>query len=205
MLYQVNVGQVYKFMFKPIIESFTGIYRLMTIMTPDDVVSTNVDLYKTTFKAHGVSEVDYVAQVKNLLTDSVIFKLRDVHKTGIVYYVPEFILLGQPIVNVTAYRRLGLAVNLGIFGNTNLLTSIRDEIEDMLVGRAGIESGAILFSPEEVWMVDEEYKVIESERREKISSNRSIYSDNIELKDQVNKLQSTVEAYEEIIKRIPTP
>jgi len=199
MLYQVNVGEVYKFDFKPMIENYSGIYRLMTIFTPDEILNSGIDIFRATFEPHGVSKANYITNVKDMMFDTVVFKLQDVHNKVTVHYVPEFILTGQPIVNVSPYRRLGLAVNLGIFGDTDVMEAVRYEIEDILTGKAGIESSAVIFSPEEVWMVDEDYSVISEARNAKKDVRNSVYSDNIRLRSQLEKAQSVISAYEAII------
>jgi len=204
MKYQLNVGSVYKFMFKSIIENIDDIYKLRNIMTIDDIIEDNIDLFKDNFANIGVTQDDYNNEIlPNLQNNCIFFKLQRMNNVGNntnnIFYIPEFLVKYQPIYNVQPYLRLGLAVNLGVFNDANRLNSIKNEINDMLKSKLGIDQSAILFGTNEVWLTDEEYNEIEQDRQDKINNTSSIYKDKIELEKTVLNLQNIINDYEQLI------
>ena len=205
MKYQLNVGSVYKFIFKSIIENIDDIYKLRNIMTIDDIIEDNIDLFKDNFSNIGVTQDDYNNEIlPNLQNNCIFFKLQRMNNAGNnntnnIFYIPEFLVKYQPIYNVQPYLRLGLAVNLGVFNDANRLDSIKNEINDMLKSKLGIDQPAILFGTNEVWLTDEEYNEIEQDRQDKINNTSSIYKDKIELEKTILNLQNIINDYEQLI------
>ena len=199
-VYQINVGYVYKFKFHSSIESIDGKYRLMNIMVLDDIIESGIDLYKDVFQPLGMTEDDYNSTVIPDLTPTTrIFKLQDVTNIDNIYYIPEFLIIKQPEFGVKPYLRLGLAVNLGIFKDSETLNWIKSEIEDILRSKAGIDKDAAIFAVEEVWLTPSEYQEIENQRKANISNTESIYVKNQNLQKEITNLQALISDYEDLI------
>lgn len=202
-VYQINVGYVYKFVFHSSIESINGKYKLLNIMVLEDLLKLGIDLFKDVLNPIGMTQEDFNNNVLPNLDNKIrIFKLKNVEDVTKTYYIPEFLIIQQPEFGVKPYLRLGLAVNLGVFNNINRIEWIKNEIEDILRGKLGVNKEAIIFATEEVWLTDNEYQEIENERQNNIDNTESIYVINQKLRNEITNLQSLINEYEQLIIRL---
>lgn len=197
--YQLNPGKVYKFEFDALIETINGVYRLMNLMTLDDIIDTDIDLFKHTYEPLNIIEADYITTVQNHLQEALILKLQSVTDTTKIYFIPIFLLVNQPVVNINPYLRLGLAVNLGIFNDSTRLEWIKNEIQAMLQAKAGIVKEAAIFATDETWLTESEYQAIETTRQNLINNTTSIYKANEDLTNTISNLQALIADYEALI------
>ena len=105
MLYLCKPGYVYKFTFNSMLESYNGIYRVLSILTFDKLVNSNIDLYNVTYKPVNISEEDYLDIISDI-QDKDILELQKVDE-DIVVYIPEYHNIKTPNFNVKAYYKLG--------------------------------------------------------------------------------------------------
>jgi len=201
MEYQMQVGYVYKLSFNPLLANYNGIYKILSFLTIEELRNIGIDLFKETFEPLGITNEDFDIEFNLFYTqaNSNIIKIQNVNNITKVIYVPEYYISEVPSINVKPYQRLGLTVNLGIFNDKDELNLIKQEINDILSTKLGISSNTILFSVEEKWLSDDEYEIIDQERKNNISNLSTIYSDNIELNEMIARLHSLINVYEEII------
>jgi hypothetical protein len=179
------------------LESYNGIYRVLSILTFDKLVNSNIDLYNVTYKPVNISEEDYLDIISDI-QDKDILELQKVDE-DIVVYIPEYHIIKTPDINVKAYYKLGLAVNLGIFDDKDKLDWIKNEIEQTILHLTGINKSADFFTIKEVWMNEQEYQDIEDDRNSNITNRNTLYSDKLALQKQVTELQTLVNEYENLI------
>jgi hypothetical protein len=201
MEYQIQIGYVYKFTFKPLLSFYDGIYKVLSYLSIEEMRNIGVDLFKETFEPLSISQEDFNSEFEIFYTqqNSNIIKIQNVNDISKVVYIPEYYISKIPSINIKPYQRLGLTVNLGVFDDIEEISLIKQEINDILYTKVGISSNTIVFSVEEKWLTDDEYELIDQARQDNISNLSTIYSDNIELTKTISQLQSLINAYEDII------
>lgn len=206
MEFQIRPGYVYDFRFKPLVNSYNKIYKLISFFTMEEIRNNNIDLYALTFEPIGVSKEAYEIEFNTFyeIENSSVIKLQDVNDVNNIIHIPEYYISAIPSINIKPYQRLGITVNLGLFEDADELELIKNELNEILKTKVGIDNNAVVFSVEEKWITDSDYEVLKQEREARVSSLSSIYSDNADLLEQITKLQSANNAYEDILFNLDT-
>ena len=201
MRFQIQTGYVYKFEFKTILNNLNGIYKIISFLTVEEMRNIKIDLYKDTFEPLGITEAEYETEFHEFyeVSNSDVLKLQNVDNVAKTIYIPEYYILLMPSINIKPYQKLGLSINLGVFEDSEELELIKNEISDIVATKVGIPNNTIVFSYEEKWLTDEEFNIVRQAREDAITNLSTIYSNNIELSEQISNLQGIINAYEEIL------
>ena len=91
-------------------------------------------------------------------------------------------------------------MNLGIFNDPELLSTIRNEIEQVLSSMLGVTNNTIIYTVKDKWMTTDEYKDIEDDRNSLISKVSNHYTDKLMLIREIDSLKTRIQYYEHILK-----
>lgn len=205
---------VYGFSFTSLFESLNGIYKILAIYSYDEVLNIDIDLYKETYEPLAIDKEDYLSVI-NLIRGGRIYKLEQMNQDyETIRYVPESIISGIPDASVKKFFNLGLAVELGIFDNENMLTDLKTQIEEIVEAQTGSVEKTVVYSIEEKWMTIAEFEVIDQERKDHVFSESSLYTlstaflvrnnftDKVALQIENDRLKTIIANYEELLKEI---
>ena len=195
----ITPNYVYAFSFKSALSTLDGIYRVSSIISYADMLSLNLDLYKLIYKPNTLSEDAFKADL-NTIRSGKIAKLVSVNDEKIIYYIPEHLFDKVPDGSVQKYYHLGLAVNLGIFDDAELLNTLKTEIDQIIQTVTGVANKTVLYSVKNAWMTTAAYKVIEDERDAQVTRVSNHYTDKLALIKEIDSLKTRIAYYEQLIK-----
>lgn len=190
---------VYAFSFKSALSSLDGIYRVSSIISYADMLALNLDLYKLTYKPNNISEDIFKADLNTIRTEK-IAKLISVTDEAVIYYIPEHLFDKVPDGSVQKYYHLGLAVNLGVFDDAELLTTLKTEIDQIIQTTTGVANRTIIYSVKNKWMTTADYATLANERQALVTRVSNHYTDKLELIKQIDSLKTRIKYYEDLIK-----
>ena len=186
---------VYKFTFTSSFNTLDKIYRVVSILSYEELLNLEVDLFETTYKANGLDEVMFNTDL-GAIRSGQIFKLVDVTDESNVQYIPELIIKEVPDQSVQKYLNLGLAVNIGIFDDPAKITTIKSEVEQTLAAMLGTNNNATLYTVKESWLTTDQYVAIDTAREAAITKVDNHYTEKLALQKKVDQLQTLVDYYE---------
>jgi hypothetical protein len=202
-----EVNTVYQFKFKIPFNIYDGIYRVHQLLTYDQFVSLNVDLYKLLYEDAEKTEEDYNDDMITFRTDQFI-KLTKPHitiQTDIeklqekIYYIPKSLLLISPNPNVKAYSDLVVALHVGPIKDADKLDYIVNNIKENVLYATGINDDPKLASMSIRWLSDDEYTDIENSRELNKKQVVNYFSESQRLRRQIASLEAELLAYKKAI------
>ena len=196
-----TTNHVYFFTFKSVLNSLNGIYRVSALFSYPELVKMGVDLFKITYKEYGLSDIVFNNDLETIRSGK-IAKLTSVNDESKIIFIPEHLYDKVPDGSVQRYYQLGLAVNLGIFNDPELLSTIRNEIEQVLSSMLGVTNNTIIYTVKDKWMTTDEYKDIEDDRNSLISKVSNHYTDKLMLIREIDSLKTRIQYYEHILKHV---
>lgn len=194
----LNIGTTYRITFDEGFTDVNGIYKVLQIVNHDKLLELGIDLVSTLYLAVNKTQEDYNTDLPNYI-DGFYYELKNLLDTSITYFVPEYIISVMPEVNISEYKKLILAVNIGTFVNEDDLPTVITAIEDLLETNHGIEATSNLLSYDTVWLSDDEYAAIEANREAIKIGATNYYSETVRLTSEVAILNAKIEALENII------
>lgn len=197
-----KINETCKFSFVNGFEALDGIYLVTGILSLDDILNLNISIVDSTYAKVNKTLADYQIDVVEFKNDE-IYKLVHVTTDDIIY-MPTSFFRYTPDPNVFEYLKLAFAVNIGIFKDQTMIEWVQNKIKEELQAVAGIDNDPILFETESVWMTEDEYAIIESDRFALIGSISNHYTDKQALLLENQRLKTLVQKYEQTIKLLNT-
>ena len=194
-------GYAYDFKFKSLLSSLNGIYQVSSLLSYEELINTNVDLFASTYEPLGLDEVAYDSDL-NSIREGKTAKLVSVNNPEEIWYVPEHLFDIVPDGSVQRYLHLGLAVDLGVFDDSEQLELLKEEIEQIVQTKVGVSQSAIIYSVKDAWMSKSEFQLIESARLINIEQTNNHYTDKLKLQKEVDRLKTLITYYEDTLKTL---
>lgn len=191
------VGTVYDFVFVSPFSIYNGIYKVLRILTYDEIISDNIDI-STIYIETGQTEEDYNTAVTEYLRTDKFLKLEKINDKSILY-IPYSLTELEPDPNVKKYSRLAIAVDLGIFDNINDIQFAKNTIESMIDKGLGVGESTHAFSIEEVWLTLEDYNEEVKKREERKQGLINLYSEVLRLRQELDNQNTKIKYYEDLI------
>jgi hypothetical protein len=138
---QIAINTNYHFEFDDRFSILNSIYFVERVLTYNDLVNEEIDLFEGLYALIGMSQPTYESELSRYIND-VFYKLRD-SNTHKVLWVPESIILGYPNPNVFEYSKVQLLTNLGTFDDPDTLLAIQNIIADTI--KANLGSGHVKY------------------------------------------------------------
>lgn len=189
---------VYAFTFKSLFSSLNGIYRVESIMSYAELINSNIDLYKITYKANNVSE-DIFKTDLDIIRAGKVLKLVLVTNEETIVYIPDYLFDKIPDGSVQKYFKLGLAVTLGIFDNIEDLNNIKDEVDQIISSMTGNTNKTAIFTVKGEYMTTDQYKTIDDARNLAITRISNHYTDKQKLLKEIDSLKTKLKYYEDLL------
>jgi hypothetical protein len=202
-----EVNTVYQFKLKVPFNLYDGIYRVHQILTYDQFISLNIDLYKLLYEEVEKTQEDLAIDVATYRKDQII-KLTKPHITiqtdlekvkEKIYYIPKSLLLTSPNPNVKAYSDLVVAIHIGPLNDVDRLTFITENLKEQILASTGIDDDPKLAAMSIVWLSDDEYAAIEATRYLNKKRVINYFSESQRLQKQLASLEAELLVYKQAI------
>lgn len=189
---------VYSFTFTSVFNTLDGIYKVESINSYSELLNNKIDLYKVTYSAYGATDDQFRADL-DLIREGKTAKLVSVDDESVIIYIPEHLFAEIPNGDVHNYYLLGLAVNIGIFDDIELVNNIKNEVDQIVSTMTGTENKTTIFNVKSKWMTLDEYQVIDDERKDNITRITNHYTEKQELLKQIDSLKTLIKYYEDLL------
>ncbi len=187
----------YKFSFVSDFSSLDGVYTVKKIYAYVELLDDNLSLLPT-YEAVGKTQADLENDV-NMYRTQEIYKLVHPEDETIIWYIPEGLFSTVPNYNVKKYSDFAIALRVGIYPDEDKLIYVQNVLQQQLSAMLGFTNGPDIISVGEKWLTDEEYKDAVADREQAAKTVVNYFSENIELRKQIDHLKDRCNAYEEII------
>jgi len=194
-------GHVYNFKFKSLLSSLDGIYQVSSLLSYGELIEADIDLLDTTYEAYGLTEEDFENDL-DLIRAGKVIKLVSVTDPDSIQFVPEHLLSEVPDGSVQKYYHLGLAIDLGIFDDAEQLTTLKDEIDQLIQAKAGVTNSSLIYSIDDAWMSVADFKSLQDAREVIISDTHNHYTDKLALQKEIARLKTMITYYEDTLKTL---
>lgn len=199
----IETDKVYLFKFKPGFESLDGIYKVTHQLNYEEILEENIDLYKELYEKVNKTRQDLDQDIENY-KDDVFFKLEKPGDTvePFYFYIPETLLNQYPDSNVAEYNKVMMTIDLGLFANPDILTSLITAVSEIISTNQGITVQPVLMTYGKQWMLTADYEQLEQNRENAKGNIINYFSECNRLTDELNKAQARIQALEDIIKSL---
>ena len=192
---------VYSFKFRSSLSSLDGIYRVDSLLSYAETVSRDIDVFATTYEPNGLSEESFKSELDEIRSGKIV-KITSVVDSSNIQHVPEHLFSEIPDGSVQKFLHLGLAIDLGVFGDADQLTTMKSEVEQTVAAMTGVTNNAIVYTVEDSWLTMDQYQALEAIRNLNISRISNHYTDKLLLQKQVDSLKTLIQYYENTLKAL---
>lgn len=201
------LGCAYSFSFRDKFSKYDGIYTVSRILTFDETLLDQIDLSALYVDA-GYTAEDYNTEVDTIdsskyprvpIREDKILKLQSVSDETVTRYIPFTICSTTPNPNIKQYHKLVLSLDLGTYDNMEDIDYITNVIQDTASKALGVSSTVDMFSYATVWMTEDAYADIQSERDTKKTEIINLFSENNRLRTELDKAKTLITKYETTI------
>lgn len=189
---------VYYFTFVTALESLNGIYKVESLLSYSEVLGQGLDIYALTYQVNGLDEAAFKTDLESIRLNK-ITKLVSVTDANKILYIPEKLFSKIPEINVQKYLTMGLAVNLGIIDDAELLGVVKTEVEQVVQAMLGVATQAVVYTVKENWMTQAEFKTIDDARKVSITRVSNHYVDKQKLIKEIDSLKTLIAHYEQLL------
>ena len=199
MLNSVKINFVYNFVFATPFDTINGIYKVMGIYGYSDILNINIDIKKETYDKLNIDNNIFNDHLNKFRTTNFykLTKLDDYPDT--IYYIPEFVIVGEPNASLLKAYDLGLAIKLGTWISKTPIENIKTEIEELILNRLGVNNNAIIYTINELLITSDEWNTITTNRDNNKEESDTLYQRYIKLLNENSNLKNKIQALENII------
>lgn len=174
------LNKIYRFQFSSVFQPLghdpedktvnnKGIFKVLKILNYEDVLYSGVDLYANLYRPLGLPE-EMFEKDKDLIAQSVVYKLIDPTDDNIVLYMPQIFIEGTPDASVEKYNKTMLTIDIGTHGDVELLSDIQTTLAALMEKLWGITSTdgtplAKLTIYDNIWLTITQKEQLDQERR----------------------------------------
>jgi hypothetical protein len=214
MLNYVQVNKLYQLNFNAAFASLDGPYNVISILTYDELLDQDIDIKDSLYTPCNVSNDTFNTDSENFSTAKFI-KISSVQNTvtdsttGLtvpqVWYIPDFILSGEPVFSMVEAQKLGVTIEIGVWKDADqvnlYLTALKD-LTDTMMGT--IDKLPIVYKTADLFMTDESYNAMVDARNTIIASNPTLHKQIKDLQSQLAELNAKYTALENVFLSIGT-
>ena len=190
-----KIDVVYKFSFVTPFQIYDGFYKVLSILSLDELIKNNLTLLDL-YTGAGLTEADLEAAIPIYRTDRILKLMNVADETNIIY-IPMSLGKLEPDPNVKSYPTLALAVNLGIFDNVDKVVATKNAITSYIAKGLGISEEVLVFSIKDTWMTLDEYNIYEAERINRRTGLVNLYSEVARLRKELDSANVKIKYYED--------
>lgn len=204
----VQTGTTYSFKFKTVagidFSVIDGIYKVTQELTYADILANKINMVESFYSKVGASASQWSIDIKNEslgFAANSFYKLESVNNKlePTIIYITKQIIDTYPDANIKKYSKLMLVLDLSVFDNPTLMTSVKDKVEQLIMNESGIDTESVLSVYDDVWMTVSDYDALEVIRNGNKTNSIDLYTENQRLKEQLSAANVRVNALEEII------
>lgn len=195
----IVVGNQYGLKFVSGFTDLDGIYAVTHAVDYNSLLLDDISLMTYLFVHVNKTEADLKTALPDIV-DDVFYKIINV-VTNAIYYVPRSYIVGIPNPNVAAYSRLMLTMDLGVFADPTLLTTLKNSIRTALLEGLGIDKEVQVMEYGKRWLTKEDYNTLVADREQQSTGFVNYYEKYNEQVETIQTQASKIAALEEIIRR----
>jgi len=166
MVISVLLNSNYRFTFIEDFIAFNGVYVVTQIATYTELMNADVDLFTYFYQKLGKTTEQYSTDIGTYKSDR-FFKLTDVTDSTNVIIIPESIIASHPEPDIAEYAKLVLSIDLGVVGDTSLLTSLLISVSEVIAASQGITIAPVITKYGSQWLSSSEYAAVVAARETK--------------------------------------
>lgn len=194
------VGGIYNFKFQTGYTKFDGVHKVVKIMTYAEYVSDGGDIFNDFYQPNQKTQEDLNNTINGVMANDILKVIQPNYDTiEETIYIPTYFLEETPDYNVSKYHKFGIVANVGIIGDPNNLSFMKDNITEAFESVLGITPDISFVALEEKWLTDEQYQEILAERDESKKKSYSYYKENLRLQKQLSQANTKINEYERLI------
>lgn len=194
------VGGIYNFKFQTGYTKFDGVHKVVKIMTYAEYVSDGGDIFNDFYQPNQKTQEDLNNTINGVMANDILKVIQPNYDTiEETIYIPTYFLEETPDYNVSKYHKFGIVANVGIIGDPNNLSFMKDNIAEAFESVLGITPDISFVALEEKWLTDAQYQEILAERDENKKKSYSYYKENLRLQKQLSQANTKINEYERLI------
>ncbi len=201
----LELDKGYHISFKAPYEAHLGVYYITHKVTYDELIKSKVDMVAHFFGPKlelTAKDWDDFAQgefngVKAIDDEYYRLEKPSDNLERDIIWAPASTFDGYPNAEIGCYKKLSLMLDLGIWADSEALSSVIETIEQHLVGTHGIESKVLVTEYDKIWMTTEGFKTdvtdVRATKATGATNYFALYNEQIKL---TNKYKTKMEAME---------
>ena len=204
MIFEPKINIIYDWAFKSPVSDINGIYKLISVVTHDELISSNRhsiknDFYKKfTDWGSDTAEERFEADF-NLINSNPIYHLYPVNEDPLEenkelgFFVPRHFVLNEPNPNVLEVRDLKAVALLGTFRTSDELGNIVTRLNDVVGTINGELDSVKILQTKSNFISEAEYKTIEDNRNTLKDQNKTYTQMLLEKDLEIDRLQNIIQ------------
>lgn len=194
----LKVGWLYRFSFTEYFNKLDGTYTLTRVYTFDELTNDGITIKESLYSVYNVPDTQYAADIPKIISEP-IYKLVSVIDPDTTVYVPNCVLSTEPVFSVREYSNLVLAIPIGIYRNTEDLSSVKNAISEEIAATLGEVGDASYIAVSSKYLTENEYADAIKDRENKVKQVLNYFSENVKLQNTVSKQKTQIKALTDII------
>lgn len=198
----ISLDRVYAWTFPQKFSQLNGTYRVISILTFSDALTSDVDFFKNLYQPAGLTQDQYNADASGY-AGQIVYQLQSPSDTtALSIYVPSSLITVAPDPSVTEYVPIYVAVPLGIFKSSAEYAFILPEIDALAAAVTGDKGTCRFFGKSEAaqWLTNAQYDAQAAARAAKVIATNSLSTQNQSLQKVIDAQGARIAALEEIIR-----
>lgn len=201
----IGINTKGRFVFKPPFVTYNElIWNVTAIREISDFGDWGIDVYEQIYKKvglvdgteHNGKEFNFAEEIKN---NPVIYSLQA--NDGTIVYIPENFIASYPNMSEVPYSRIILSCDLGGLPDYVNLDDIREEVENLVNAKLGLNTKAKLIKgPFFAQPTVEEHEIMEASRVGSVKVTMNTFTEMQRYKKQAEEQQVTIQTLTSILR-----
>lgn len=168
--------------------AYDSAYRVGSVRSVSSMEASGMDVYREVYAPVRMTPSEYQTDLKN--NPSIVELISD---GGQIVLVPDTFISKLPEIGVPVYHRVVVSVDLGMLPESMDLTHIQREMSDVASGLLGVRTETkVHHLPFKGSMTKELHDELEDKRRVNRTEQKSVYTRNLELEEQVRVMSQHI-------------
>ena len=198
----IGVGNTYSLRFKNEFGDLDGIYTITHSLSYDSILEGDIDLLEFLYRWVNKSQSDLDNDLDDLKSETF---FRAIHvETFTELYVPRSFIVGIPNPDVREYSKLMITMNLGLFADPNLLSTVAAAVKQNVINLVGlpVDADPVIMEYGKTWMTGTKYDDLTALRTVNKGNAVNYFALAQQRQETINKQASQIAALEELVRQL---
>jgi len=199
-MYYLELNKIYYFQCVSQFSTLNGIYEVIQKKTYPELISDGIDMVALCYDKAGLTSDDWDADAESMQND-VFYKLAapSDNLDQPFIWLPDSKIAAYPDSSVYRYKKLMVMLNLGIFEDSNELSSSMQTIKNLLLANHGISTDALVTKYSDIWLTEAQYDNVVQSRDSLKGTTVNYISENNRLVSELNQANARIAALEALV------